>query len=125
MTVAPPASDQEDTGGRPVRPSGWLGWVATTDHKRIGLILGTSLAMLLLVGVIALVMRSQLALAERDLIDAHTYNQLFTIHGSGTIYLVVTPFALGMGVYLVPVQIGAPGIAMPRLTLSPPRTSRL
>ncbi|WP_225840215.1 cbb3-type cytochrome c oxidase subunit I [Streptomyces sp. NK08204] len=118
MTAAPPAAGQEDTGGRPVKPSGWLGWVATTDHKRIGLLtLGTSLVMLLLVGIIALVMRSQLALPEQDLVDAHTYNQLFTIHGSGMIYMVMTPFALGMGVYLVPLQIGAPGIAMPRLTL--------
>ncbi|WP_313896319.1 cbb3-type cytochrome c oxidase subunit I [Streptomyces sp. YIM 98790] len=45
------------------------------------------------------------------------YNQLFTIHGSGMIYLVMTPFAIGLGVYLVPLQIGAPNIALPRTTL--------
>lgn len=62
-------------------------------------------------------MRSQLALPDETFLDAHTYNQLFTIHGSGMIYMVMTPFALGLGVYLAPLQIGAPGIAMPRTTL--------
>jgi cytochrome c oxidase subunit I len=117
MTVAPPAKE-DGHAGRPVPPSSWLGWAATTDHKRIGLLtIGTSLLLLALVGILALVMRAQLARPDQNLVDAHTYNQLFTIHGSGMIYLVMTPFAIGMGIYLVPLQIGAPGIAMPRLTL--------
>lgn len=99
-------------------PSSWLGWVATTDHKRIGLLtIGTSLVLFSLVGILALIMRVQLAQPEQQLVGTHTFNQLFTIHGSGMIYLVMTPFAIGMGIYLVPLQIGAPGIAMPRLTL--------
>ncbi|MEU6095097.1 cbb3-type cytochrome c oxidase subunit I [Streptomyces sp. NPDC047079] len=118
MTVAPPAGGQEDTGGRPVKPSGWLGWATSTDHKRIGLLtVGTSLVMLVLVGILALVMRAQLAQPDANLVSPHTYDQLFTMHGSGMIYMVLTPFAIGMGVYLVPLQIGAPGIAMPRSTL--------
>ncbi|MER6091002.1 cytochrome c oxidase subunit I [Streptomyces bluensis] len=101
-----------------VRPGGWLGWMTTTDHKRIGLLtLVTSLVMLLLMGVLALIMRSQLAQPEQDLVASQTFNQLFTIHGSGMIYMVMTPFALGLGVYLVPLQIGAPAIAAPRTTL--------
>ncbi|MHC3474868.1 cytochrome c oxidase subunit I [Streptomyces sp. 7R007] len=100
------------------RPGGWLGVLTSTDHKRIGLlILGTSLVLLFLMGVLALLMRSQLAQPAEDVFSPQTYNQLFTIHGSGMIYLVMTPFALGLGVYLVPLQIGAPGIAMPRTTL--------
>jgi len=101
-----------------VAPGGWLGWVTSTDHKRIGLLtIGTSLVLFVLVGILALIMRAQLAQPEQDLVGVDTYNQLFTIHGSGMIYMVLTPFAIGMGVYLVPLQIGAPGIAMPRLTL--------
>jgi cytochrome c oxidase subunit 1 len=118
MTVAPAATGAQHTGGRPVAPSGWLGWVTSTDHKRIGLLtVCTSLVLMLAMGILALVMRSQLARPDEHLMDEYTYNQLFTIHGSGMIYMVVTPFALGMGVYLVPLQIGAPGIAAPRLTL--------
>jgi cytochrome c oxidase subunit 1 len=99
-------------------PGGWLGWLTTTDHKRIGLLtLGTSVFLLFMMGILAVVMRTQLARPEQHLVSAHTYNELFTIHGSGMIYLVVTPFALGLGVYLVPLQVGAPGIAMPRITL--------
>ena len=117
MTSSPPATEAE-TAGRPVPPGSWLGWVTSTDHKRIGLLtIGTSLVLMVLVGILALIMRSQLARPDQHLVDAHTYNQLFTIHGSGMIYMVLTPFALGMGIYLVPLQIGAPGIAMPRLTL--------
>ncbi len=117
MTVAPP-TEKSDIGGRPVPPSGWLGWVTSTDHKRIGLLTaGTSFVLFVGMGTLALTMRAQLAQPEQELVSSHLYNQLFTIHGSGMIYLVFTPFALGMGVYLVPLQIGAPGIAMARLTL--------
>lgn len=117
MTQAPPATEETGTG-RPVAPGGWLGWVSSTDHKRMGLLtIGTSLVLFVLVGILALIMRAQLARPEQELVGVDTYNQLFTMHGSGMIYMVMTPFAIGMGVYLVPLQIGAPGIAMPRLTL--------
>ncbi|MFE4054062.1 cbb3-type cytochrome c oxidase subunit I [Streptomyces sp. YIM B13518] len=117
MTSAPPATE-EAAAGRPVAPGGWLGWVTSTDHKRIGLLtIGTSLVLFVLVGILALIMRAQLARPQQELVGVDTYNQLFTIHGSGMIYMVFTPVAIGMGVYLVPLQIGAPGIAMPRLTL--------
>ncbi|MFF9127074.1 cbb3-type cytochrome c oxidase subunit I [Streptomyces sp. NPDC014889] len=118
MTVAPPAGGREGTGGRPVAPGGWLGWATSTDHKRIGLLtVGTSLVLFLLMGVLALLMRSQLAQPDLHIVDPNTFDQLFTMHGSGMIYMVITPFAIGMGVYLVPLQIGAPGTAAPRLTL--------
>ncbi|MFF0462574.1 cytochrome c oxidase subunit I [Streptomyces mexicanus] len=118
MTAAPAAADQRRTGGRPVAPGGWLGWACSTDHKRIGLLtVATSLVMFLLMGVLALLMRSQLAQPGLHVVDPVTFSQLFTIHGSGMIYMVMTPFALGLGLYLVPLQIGAPGIAAPRLTL--------
>ncbi|WNM32585.1 cbb3-type cytochrome c oxidase subunit I [Streptomyces sp. Li-HN-5-11] len=112
---------QQHTAGETAghtRAGGRLMALTSTDHKSIGLlIIGTSLVLMSLVGILALLMRSQLALPDETFLDAHAYDQLFTIHGSGMIYMVMTPFALGLGVYLVPLQIGAPGIAMPRTTL--------
>jgi cytochrome c oxidase subunit 1 len=118
MTLASSAARQRDDAGRPVPPGSWLGWITSTDHKRIGLLtVGTSLVYMLVFGVFALLMRAQLAQPQETFLAPHFYDQLFTLHGSGMIYMVMTPFAIGMGIYLVPLQIGAPGIAMPRLTL--------
>jgi cytochrome c oxidase subunit 1 len=95
-----------------------LEWLVSTDHKRIGLLLlGTALALFALFGAVALTMRSQLALPAQHILSPQLYDQLFTLHGTGMIALAITPFALGLGVYLVPLQIGAPMIAAPRLTL--------
>jgi cytochrome c oxidase subunit 1 len=92
--------------------------ITSTDHKVIGLLtLGTAFVLFLAMGALALVMRLQLAQPMQDVVTAHVYNQLFTVHGSGMIYLVITPFALGFGVYVVPLQVGAPSIAAPRITL--------
>jgi cytochrome c oxidase subunit 1 len=101
---------------RPGRRQGVLDLLLTTDHKRTGLlIVATAFVFFLFAGMIALVMRADLAVPGQTLISTHVYNQFFTLHGSAMIYLVVTPFALGMGIYLVPLQIGAPGIAFPRV----------
>ena len=102
-----------------LRPrSGAVGWLTSTDHKRIGLLtVGTSLVLLLVFGVLALVMRTQLAHPAQSLVTAQTYNELFTLHGSGMIVLVITPMAVGIGVYLVPLQVGAPVIAAAKTTL--------
>ncbi|MBO8200716.1 cbb3-type cytochrome c oxidase subunit I [Streptomyces smyrnaeus] len=117
MTLAPDAA--RSTGAsRSVRPRSWLGWAISTDHKRIGLLtMGTAVVLLFLMGILALLMRSQLAQPEQQVFSPDLYNQLFSIHGSGMIYMVMTPFAIGLGVYLVPLQVGAPAIAMPRTTL--------
>jgi cytochrome c oxidase subunit I len=97
---------------------GFLGWASSRDHKRIGLLtLGTALSLFLLMGAFALLMRAQLAQPNGSVLDPTVYDQIFTIHGSGMIYLVVTPAAIGLGVYVVPLQVGAPVIAAPRLTL--------
>ncbi len=95
------------------------GWVFTTDHKRIAILTG-AVALFLFFGngALALIMRAQLAQPKLDIVSANTYNQLFTTHGSGMIYLVVTPLAIALGVYLVPLQIGAPAIAAPRVAMT-------
>ena len=100
-------------------PGGLLAWVATTDHKRIALRMAVvSFGFFLIGGIFALVMRSELADPGLQLVGRDTYNQLFTMHGSTMIFLVLTPLALALGVYLVPLQIGAADIAAPRVTLA-------
>ncbi len=99
-------------------PGGLAGWISTRDHKRIGILtIATAFALFLLMGLLAMIMRTQLAQPDQHLLSPHVYNQIFTIHGSGMIYLVVTPLAIGFGVYLVPLQVGAPVIAAPRTAL--------
>jgi cytochrome c oxidase subunit 1 len=98
--------------------TGLLRLVGTRDHKVIGMmIVGTALVLLLAFGALALVMRAQLSQPGLNVLTAKEYAEVFTMHGSGMIYLVITPIALGLGVYLVPLQVGAPFIAAPRVTL--------
>jgi cytochrome c oxidase subunit 1 len=101
------------------RVGGWFGAVTSTDHKRIGLNLGVcSLVFFLAGGVFALLMRSQIAQSNEHFVSDNTYNQLFTMHGSTMIYLFVTPMAIALAIYLVPLQIGAATMAGPRLALT-------
>ena len=93
-----------------------LSWITTTDHKRIGILyLVTSLGYFAVAGGLALVIRTQLARPDNDVVSAHTYAQLFTLHGTAMIFLFVAPFALGLANFLIPLQIGAPDMAFPRL----------
>lgn len=101
------------------RIPGWLGIATSTDHKRIGLNLGIlALLFFLAGGVLALLMRGQLASPNGHLVSDDTYTQLFTMHGSTMIYLFVTPMAIAIALYLVPLQIGAVSIAGPRIALT-------
>jgi len=108
VTAAP---GQEETDGL-------VGWLQTTDHKRIGILtLGAAFVLFLFDGMLGLTMRAQLARPGQHILSAQQYNQVFTMHGTGMIGLAITPFALGLGVYLIPLQVGAPRIAAPRVTL--------
>jgi cytochrome c oxidase subunit I len=99
-------------------PRGLVGIASATDHKRTAArVAVTAFAFLLVGGVMALVMRGELAEPGMQLVSRDTYNQLFSMHGSVMIYLAVTPLALALGAYLVPLQIGAAEIAAPRLAL--------
>src|SRR3954471_21920222 len=103
---------------REVRPEprGWVSWVTTTDHKRIGILyLVTTFAFFLIGGVEALMMRLQLGAPENTLLEPQTYNELFTMHGTTMIFLFVVPIMAGFGNYLVPLMIGARDMAFPRL----------
>src|ERR671936_713539 len=98
-------------------PRGVLGWLTTTDHKRIGLLyLFTSLAFFGAGGIEALLMRTQLSQPNEKLLSPETYDQLMTMHGVTMIFLFVIPMTTGaFGNYLVPLMIGARDMAFPRL----------
>ena len=98
------------------RPRGWLEWLTTTDHKKIGILyLFATFLFFILGGVEALVMRLQLAQPSNTLVDPETYNGLVTIHGTTMVFLFVVPVMAGFGNYLVPLMIGARDMAFPRL----------
>jgi len=97
-------------------PTGWLSWLTTTDHKRIGIMyLVSTFAFFLIGGVEALLMRLQLAVPENNLLDPETYNALFSLHGTTMIFLFVVPIMAGFGNYVVPLMIGARDMAFPKL----------
>jgi cytochrome c oxidase subunit I len=97
-------------------PRGWVSWVTTTDHKRIGIMyLVLTFAFFILGGVEALLLRLQLAQANNTLLDPQTYNQLFTMHGMTMIFLFIVPMWAGFANYLVPLMIGARDMAFPKL----------
>src|ERR1700712_5226438 len=95
-----------------------LAWLAATDHKKTAAkIAVASLFFFGLSGLLALTMRAELAQPGLQFVSDHTYDQLFTMHGSGMIYLFLTPAALALGLYLVPLQVGASEGWAPRLLL--------
>ena len=95
---------------------GVLSWVASIDHKQIGIMYILSGFFFLLVGVAeAMIMRVQLARPANHLISPETYDQLFTMHGTTMVFLMAMPLLFGFSVYLVPLMIGARDMAFPRL----------
>ncbi|MFN2504142.1 MAG: cytochrome c oxidase subunit I [Acidimicrobiales bacterium] len=93
-----------------------MGWLSTTDHKRIGILyMLTAFAFFLVGGVLALLIRAELAQPGVQVVGAGTYNQLFTMHGSVMMFLFAVPMAVGLGNYLLPLHVGAPDMAFPRL----------
>jgi cytochrome c oxidase subunit 1 len=101
---------------RPTAPSGVWSWLTTVDHKRIGILYGTTaFAFFLLGGLEALLMRLQLARPDGQVLTADQYSQLFTMHGLTMIFLVVMPLSAAFFNYMIPLMIGARDVAFPRL----------
>src|SRR5690349_3948046 len=91
-------------------------WLSTTDHKEIGVLyMVTALCFFLVGGVEAMMIRAQLSLPGLNFLSPESYDQVFTMHGTTMIFLVVMPVLTGFGVYLVPLMIGAGDLAFPRL----------
>ncbi len=91
-------------------------WLATVDHKRIGMLyLFTSLFFFMVGGFEAEIIRMQLQGPNGKLVSAETYNQLFTMHGTTMIFLAIMPLSAAFFNFLIPLQIGARDVAFPRL----------
>ncbi|WP_423146029.1 cytochrome c oxidase subunit I [Rubrolithibacter danxiaensis] len=95
---------------------GLLQWISSVDHKQIGIMyLLLSMLFLLLGGIAALLLRIQLAVPENTFLSPEMYNQLFTMHGTTMIFLVLAPAILGFSVYITPLMIGANEVSFPRM----------
>ena len=91
-------------------------WVASVDHKRLGIMyIGSALVFFVIAGIMAAVIRWQLAFANSQVVSPATYNRLFTMHGTTMVFLVGMPIVAGLANYLVPIMIGARDMAFPRL----------
>src|SRR5262245_59894129 len=104
----------------PLVPRPWTAvlhdWVTTVDHKKIGILyVLMALVFLVIGGIEALLIRSQLLWARSELVGPDTFNQLFTMHGTTMVFFVGIPILVGIGNYLVPLMIGAREMAFPRL----------
>ena len=102
-------------------PVGWkngrvASWLVTVDHKRIGILyIATSLVLFVAGGILALLMRAQLATPNETFLTKNSYNEVMTMHGTTMIFLVVVPILAGFANFLVPLMIGARDMAFPRL----------
>jgi cytochrome c oxidase subunit I len=116
MSEAPVASETVDSISKVEEYKGLYSWVASVDHKQIGILyLIFTVVFLLLGGMEALLLRIQLAQPANDFLSPQAYNQIFTMHGTTMIFLVVMPMLIGLATYLVPLMIGARDMAFPRL----------
>ena len=101
---------------RRVRYTGILEWIATVDHKRIGILyLVTTFFFFLTGGLLALGIRTQLATPDGTFLNAQQYNAAFTMHGTTMIFLAVVPLFTGFANFIIPLQLGARDMAFPRL----------
>src|SRR5262245_27383676 len=96
--------------------SGLAAWLTTVDHKRIGLLYGsTALAFFLVAGVEAFLIRLPLARPDGHVVSAQRCNELFTLHRTSMLFLALMPASVAFFNYLVPLMIGARDVAFPRL----------
>jgi cytochrome c oxidase subunit 1 len=105
---AAPEADHEERGGL-------VDYLTTVDHKKIGILyIVTSFAIFLAGGVLALLVRAELARPGLQTMGLNTYNQVFTMHGTLMIFLFAAQVSTGLANFLVPLQIGAADVAFPR-----------
>lgn len=95
-----------------------VSWITSTDHKVIGyMYLITSVLWFFIAGLMALVIRAELAVPGLQVVSLEQYNQLFTMHGTIMLFLFATPLFVGFGNVIMPLQIGAPDVAFPRINM--------
>src|SRR4030065_255679 len=100
-------------------PRGIKSWLFTLDHKRIGLMYFIALMFFFFVGgVLAMLIRLGVFCSGKTIMEAHTYNQMFTLHGAIMIFLFIIPvIPAALGNFVLPLMLGAKDVAFPRLNL--------
>ncbi|HEY4242302.1 MAG TPA: cbb3-type cytochrome c oxidase subunit I [Kofleriaceae bacterium] len=123
----PPGGYQDGWPDGPVNEPNFLqvtkglkSWMLTLDHKRIGMMyLFGILGALIVGGVFALLVRTELWAPGKTIVDQDTYNKFFTLHGAVMVFLVIIPgIPAALGNIIMPIQLGAPDVAFPKLNLS-------
>ena len=100
----------------PTYRSSLYDWVTTTDHKKIGILyVVNSFLFFFIGGILAMLVRTELAFPGLQFLTDQTYNEVFTMHATLMIFLFIIPMLAGFGNYVVPLQIGAPDMAFPRI----------
>ncbi len=106
-------------GAKTEAPTFWAtvaSWLTTVDHKRIGILYGSSAFIFFLIGgTEALIMRLQLARPDNTVVGAQVFNELFTMHGTTMVFLAIMPMSAAFFNYMIPLLIGARDVAFPRL----------
>jgi cytochrome c oxidase subunit 1 len=116
MTTATASHDDHDDHGHHGPAKGIMRWVLTTNHKDIGtMYLWFAFAMLLTGGVMALIVRAELFQPGMQLIRPEFYNQMTTMHGLIMVFGAIMPAFVGLANWMVPLMIGAPDMALPRM----------
>src|SRR5690625_5592981 len=101
---------------RPTWTTGWLSWLTTVDHKRLGLMyIISSFIFMGLASLEAFIIRLQLARPAQQLVSPDVFNQLFTMHGMTMVFFAIMPLGIGLANYFVPLMIVARDLAFPRL----------
>ena len=97
-------------------PPGLIGWFSVVDHRTIGKrYIVTAFVFFVLAGLLAALMRIQLAVPNNRFLGPDLYNQVFTVHGTAMMFLFAVPVMEAMGIFLVPLMVGARNVAFPRL----------
>ena len=97
-------------------PTGWRRWLLSTNHKDIGtLYLWFSFAMFLIGGAMAMIIRAELFQPGMQIVEPEFYNQMLTLHGLIMVFGAVMPAFVGLANWLVPMMVGAPDMALPRM----------
>jgi cytochrome c oxidase subunit I+III len=121
-TFEPPNPVPRPEGEREALERAWApptGWrqLSAVNNTRIGVFyIATAMLFFVLAGILALLMRTQLAVPDNDLIDAGTYNQLFTMHGTVMMFLFAVPIVEAVAIYLLPGMLGARDLPFPLLS---------
>src|SRR5947209_19530799 len=115
------SADTNATAEAAPESSGYGAWLGGTDHKSVGTFcLVLAFAFLLTGGVLAAVLRTQLAQPDLSVLARKPYLQLLTFHGTFSFFLFLLPAWIGLGFALVPLQLGASRLALPRPAALPP-----